>query len=175
MKTWTKSKFEITDTEGFTDMVNDLWGVPAAKIMLEAVRFPIQITDCNRFEAYAFTDAIGREYDAKSFDFHPREKLFNHKDRMLYFKKVNMNNQKPAEDVSAELEELREIKTLLDNAHLLQASIRVQGVLAEQPGQLVELLRRAHKHHIDFMERVLASTQQKAAEQAELLRVLKGE
>lgn len=175
MKTWTKSKFYLTDTEGFTDMVNARWGDYAAKIMLEEVRFPIQITNCNRFTAYAFTDAMGREYDAESFNFHPSEKLFDITDRMTFFKKVNMNSQKPAEEVNAELEELREIKNLLDNAHLLQASIRVQGTIAENPGQLLELLRRARVSHIDYMERVLASTQQKAAEQAEQLRLLKGE
>ncbi|AOG16378.1 hypothetical protein B_252 [Cronobacter phage vB_CsaM_leB] len=172
MKLWSKSKFELSDPEAFAEMVNDLWGPDAPRIMLTEVRFPIQITDCDRAGAYAFTDANGKEYNADSFGFSPNERLFNCTDREKFFKKVNYN----ANPVTAEppVQEKNEAQQLLDCSHLL-GRIYVDGKLVTKPGDLEKFLRKARETTLKDTEKrydtVTANLQRLSGE----LKVLRGE
>lgn len=172
MKLWSKSKFELSDPEAFTKMVNDLWGPDAPRIMLSEVRFPIQITDCDRAGAYAFTDANGKEYNADSFGFSPNERLFNCTDREKFFKKVNYN----ANPVTAEppVQEKNEAQQLLDCAHLL-GRIYVDGKVVTKPGDLEKFLRKEREGKLKSMERNLADATKTVEQCVTDLALLRGE
>lgn len=172
MKLWSKSKFELLDTDGFAEMVNTLWGDDAARIMLTEVRFPIQITDCDRAGAYAFTDATGKEYNADVFGFHLSERLFNQNDRTHFFKKVNYN----ANPVTAEppVQEKNEAQQLLDCAHLL-GRIYVDGKMVTKPGDLEKFLRKEREGKLKSMERNLADATKTVEQCVTDLALLRGE
>lgn len=147
MKLWSRSKFELSDPEAFTEMVNDLWGPDAPRIMLTEVRFPIQITDCDRAGAYAFIDANGKEYNADTFAFSPNERLFSNSDREKFFKKVNYNTN-PVNPV----QEKNEAQQLLECSHLL-GRIYVNGKLVTKPGDLEKFLRKARESTLKNTEK----------------------
>lgn len=172
MKLWSKSKFELLDSDGFAEMVNTLWGDDAARIMLTEVRFPIQITDCDRAGAYAFTDATGKEYNADVFGFHLSERLFNQNDRTHFFKKVNYNTN----PVTAEppVQEKNEAQQLLDCSHLL-GRIYVDGKLVTKPGDLEKFLRKARETTLKDTEKRYDTATSNLQRLSNELKVLRGE